>query len=243
MKIWGNIGGFTKLVLSTVSVKKYMKPIQQAKARGDFEEERRLISLVCDTWVNRIIKDFDMHFEIQGKENIPEGPCVLIGNHQAYCDIMAVLKAMEGHQLGFIAKEEFKPVPLLSTWIETCRGIFIPTLRGDTRESLRVINQGVEYIKEGFSMMIFPEGRRSWSSEMGEFKPGSFKLATKSKVPLVPITINGTYKMFEEREIMTPGQTATVVIHPPIDTSSLTKSEEKDLPDRVHQIIKSALPE
>ena len=243
MKIWGNIGGFAKLVRSITRVSKFQKPLRRAKESGNLEEERKIITQVCDTWVNGIIRDFDMHFEITGRENIPEGPCVFIGNHQAYCDIMAMLKAVEGHQLGFIAKEEFKPVPFLSTWIENTRGIFIPTLRGDTRESLRVINQGVEYLKSGFSMMIFPEGRRSWGPEMGEFKPGSFKLATKAKVPLVPVTINGTYKMFEEREIMTPGQTATVVIHPPIETAGLTKAEERELPEKVHAIIKSALPE
>ncbi len=242
MKIWGNIGGFTKLLGTVLRVNKYAKAIEQAKTKGDLEAERTAIEAACTSWVNDVIKTFDMHFEITGKENIPPGPCVFIGNHQAYCDIMAVLKATEGHQIGFIAKEEFKPVPYLSSWILRIRGLFIPTLRNDTRESLKVINEGVQIIKDGFSMMIFPEGRRSWGPEMGEFKPGSFKLATKAKVPVVPVTINGTYKMFEEREIMTPGQTATVVIHPPIETAGLSKAEEKELPEKVWNIINSALP-
>lgn len=242
MKIWGNIGGFIKLVHSITRVRKYIKPIERAKEAGDFEEERRQIAEACSTWINGLMKDFDMHFDISGRENIPEGPCVFIANHQAYCDVMAMLKAVEGKQLGFIAKEEFKPVPLLSAWVLRIRGLFIPTQRGDTRESLRVINTGAEYIKDGFSLMIFPEGRRSWGPEMGEFKPGSFKLATKAKVPIVPVTIDGTYKMFEENERMTPGQTATVIIHPPIETSNLTKEEQKALPDKVADIIRSALP-
>ena len=230
-------------MLGTIArVNKYAKPIERAKAQGDLDAERVAIETACSSWVNDVINTFDMHFDITGRENIPEGPCVFIGNHQAYCDIMAMLKAVEGHQLGFIAKEEFKPVPFLSTWILRARGLFIPTLRNDARDSLKVINEGVKYVKDGFSLMIFPEGKRSWSSQMDEFKPGSFKLATKAKVPLVPVTINGTYKMFEEREIMTPGQTATVTIHPPIDTASLSKAEEKDLPEKVWNIIHSALP-
>ena len=242
MKIWGNIGGFFKLLRSISRVNKYIKPIENAKARGDIEEERKQIIGACGTWVDALIELFDMRFEISGKENIPEGPCVFIGNHQAYCDIMAMLKATEGHHLGFIAKEEFKPVPYLSSWIIRARGLFIPTQRDDPRESLRVINQGAEHIKQGFSLMIFPEGRRSWGPEMGPFKPGSFKLAFKAKVPIVPVTINGTYKMFEERQIMTPGQTASVIIHPPIETANLTKAEERDLPEKVWNIIHDALP-
>ena len=242
MKIWGNIGGFTKLLGTVLRVNKLAKSIDNAKAKGDLEAEKAAIMHACTSWVDDVMKTFDMGFEVSGRENIPEGPCVLIGNHQAYCDIMAVLKAMEGHHIAFIAKEEFKPVPYLSTWILRIRGLFIPTLRNDTRESLKVINEGVQIIKEGFSIMIFPEGKRSWGQEMGEFKPGSFKLATKAKVPIVPITINGTYKMFEEHEIMTPGQTATVVIHPAIETEGLSKAEEKELPDKVWKIIHDALP-
>ena len=242
MKIVRNIPGFTKLVWSILKLNKYIPLIEGAKARGDFHEERVQIAAASQDWINRVMEIYDTKFEITGQENIPEGPCVFIANHQAYCDVPAVLKAFEGKAVGFIAKAEFKPVPFLSSWILRTRGLFIPTNGADPRESLKIINQGIEYIKEGFSMMIFPEGRRSWGPEMGEFKPGSFKLATKAKVPVVPITINGTYKMFEDQGYIKPGLTATVIIHPAIETANLTKAEEKELPDKVHEIIKSALP-
>lgn len=243
MKIWGNIGGLAKLVWSILRVNKYIKPIEEARAKGDFALERERIAEGVGVWVNDVIRIFDLSFIIQGRENIPDGPCVFIGNHQAYADIIAMLKAVEGKQLGFIAKEEFKPVPLMADWILRIRGLFIPTNASDPRESLRVINEGVELLNNGFSLMIYPEGRRSWGPEMGEFKPGSFKLATKAKVPVVPVTVDGTYRMFEENERITPGQSATVIIHPPIETAGMSKEEQKALPARVYEIVKSALSE
>lgn len=242
MKIYGNIINGAKLAWSAIRLKSHIAPIERARKDGNVEEEKRLIADVCSAWVNYVIDIYDIHLDISGRENIPEGPCVFIANHQGYADVPAILKALEGHQTGFIAKAEFKPVPLLAAWIIRIRGLFIPTNSSDPKESLRVINEGSQYIKEGFSMVIFPEGKRSWSSEMGELKPGSFKLATKAKVPVVPITMDGTYKMFEENNRITKGKSATVVIHPPIATDGMDRHEQATLNKRVEEIIRGALP-
>ena len=241
MKIWGNMRSGTKLVWSAIRLNSYIAPIENAKAKGDVEEERKAIAHVCSDWINWLMDKYNTTIDVTGKENVPDEPCVFIANHQGYCDVMALLKAVEGKQVGFIAKDSLKSIPLLSDWILRIRGLLIPT-NGDTRESLKVINKGIEYINEGFSMAIFPEGRRSWGSEMGEFKPGSFKLATKPGVPIVPVTINGTYKIYEEHERITSGQHVTVVIHPKIETKGLSRDEINDLHDEVYNIIKNALP-
>ena len=229
------------MVWSALKLKKYIAPIESAKAKGDFDAERAAISDVCSEWVNWLMDHYNTTMEITGQENIPEEACVFIANHQGYCDVMAMLKATEGKQISFIAKDALKKIPVLHDWIYRARGLMIPT-NGDTRESLRVINQGVEYVKQGFSLVIFPEGRRSWGPNMNEFKPGSFKLATKAKAPLVPVTISGTYKIYEEHEKITSGQHVVVKIHPAIETANLSKEELHELPDRVHKIIEDALP-
>lgn len=242
MKIKGNILSGAKLVMTVLRLNKFIGPLNDAKASGDVELEKKIIAEICSEWIDDVIKVFDMKLEIEGRENIPEGPCVFIANHQGYADVPAMIKALEGHATGFIAKEEFRPVPLLAAWIERINGLFIPTEGRNPRESLKVINEGVELINKGFSMAIYPEGRRSWSSVMGEFKPGSFKLATKAKVPIVPITIDGTYRMFEEHQRITKGQTAKVIIHPPIETEGMSRAEQAVIHARVEEIVRSALP-
>ena len=152
---------------------------------------------------------------------------------------MAVLYAVSGKQTGFIAKNEFSKVPLLGKWIRAIRGLFIK--RGDVRESLKIINEGAELINKGFSLVIFPEGTRSQKREMADFKPGSFKLASKAKAPVVPIVIDGTYKVFEQKRKVSKGETVRVTILPAIDTASLDRKSLAALPNQIEEAIKERL--
>ena len=89
-------------------------------------------------------------------------------------------------------------------------------------------------------MMIFPEGTRSLKSKMNSFKKGSMKLATKSRVPIVPITIDGSYNVLEVgRKVM--GNKINMVIHKPIYVNSLSKEEEQNLSEYVQNIIEDEL--
>ena len=78
---------------------------------------------------------------------------------------------------------------------------------------------------------------------MNEFKAGSFKLATKAKVPVVPIALNGTYHLYEETNTIKKKATIDIVIHPPIETSSLDRHETAVLPTTVENIIRSSFNE
>ena len=240
MKIIGNVGPMLKLATKTLSLNKYIRPLNKLKEKESYEEERALLVEAQRDWIDGLINAYGLKFEISGRENIPKEPCVFIANHQAYFDVMILEKALEGKQFGLIAKSEFEKVPVMSAWILRIRGLFIN--RGDARESLKTINEGVELIKKGFSLAIFPEGKRSCGEGMDEFKPGSFKLATKAKVPVVPITINGTYHFYEETGVFNPDAVASVVIHPPIETKDLDRNGQAELPDKVHEIIRNALP-
>ncbi len=239
MNIFKNFIGGSTLTWSALKFQKYMKVIKLKKEQGDLEAERQEIAKVTAEWSKYISEAFDMRFKISGRENIPEGACVFVANHQGYWDIMGVLQALEGKQVGFIAKNEFKKVPLLRDWIVAIRGIFID--RMDSRGALQVMKEGWSLLQQGFSLMIFPEGTRSHSNEMGEFKAGSFKLATKVNVPIVPIAINGTYKMYEETESMERGQTAAITILKPIETIGLKRDELNKIPEMVKEMIRKEI--
>ena len=242
MKIISNIPNGARLCRSVSIFNNYLGEIDELRQAGKKEEERALLAKATGQWVNKVMDLFDITINIRGKENIPmDRPCVFYANHQGYADIVVMLKATEGKQIGFIAKDSLEKLPYFGKWIRALHGVFIK--RGDAKAALRSIQAGVNELKDGYSLVIFPEGTRSHGHEMGEFKAGSFKLATKAKVPVVPVTIDGSYHMFEDRSIITSGAEVNMIIHPPIETADLDRKEASELHTRVENIIREGLKE
>ncbi len=239
MNILSQIPHIAFLIKSFLAVQKYAAPIDAARQSGDTEAERKHIREAEKNWSDMLIEKFETAINVVGKENMPEsGPVVFVSNHQSYIDIVAMFHIVP-FQLGFISKKENSKIPKLNDYILKTRGLFIE--RDDVRDTLRMINEGAEYLKQGFSLCIFPEGTRSKGPEMGEMKAGSLKLATKAGVPIVPITISGAYRFFEEKNRIVKGTSFDVTIHPLIDVSTLSREELKALPEKVENIIRSAL--
>ena len=188
---------------------------------------------VVSHWSTNTIKIVGMKIEVIGRENIPKEACLFVANHQSYFDIPALIYAID-KPIGFVAKKELEKIPVYKEWMLSMKSLFID--RGNAREAIKTINEGVQYLKEGYSMAIFPEGTRSRSKHMGEFKKGSLKLATKSKVPIIPISIDGTYKAFEERGSLRRAS-VTIIIDKPIYTKDLTREEENTLSDDLRNLI------
>ena len=174
-------------------------------------------------------------------ENIPDHDgLVFISNHQGYGDIIAMLLATEGRQISFVAKDQLSKIPLFGMWIKTIRGVFIQ--RVNAKAALKSIAEASDLVKQGFNMVIFPEGTRSRGGEMKPFKTGSFKLATKAKATIVPVTIHGTYDMFEARGTISPSS-SVVCFHPPVDTADLDRHALRELEGQVEATIRQKLVE
>ena len=120
------------------------------------------------------------------------------------------------------------------------RSVFIEN--DDPREALNAINRGIEYIKDGYSLAICPEGTRSKGPTVGPFMRGAIKLATKPGVPIVPVALNGTYKMLEETGVVSPAR-VDVKIFPAIPTAGISRKEEKEIGERVEQLIRDGVAE
>lgn len=242
MKVLPNIVPAAKIYGALKYLNAYKKQILASREAGDFENEREAIIKALRTWSAKLLDSFNITLDIHGQENLPEnGPVVFVANHQGYGDIPVCCAALSTIQFGFVAKEELMKVPLYGEWIMNIRSV--PIKRDDPRESLRAINTGIDYLRDGFSLVIFPEGTRSRGKPQREFKKGSLKLATKPGVPIIPVTINGTPAIFEERGIVTGNKTVTVTIHPAIETAGMSKEEQAHLAERVQKIIETALPE
>ena len=182
-----------------------------------------------------VMEMFGSSVNVKGIENLPDsGPVVMVGNHQGYADIFTYFSVFTKFQFSFVAKENLGNLPFYGKWIRRIRSVLIK--RNDPRASLKAISEGIEYLKQGFSLVIFPEGTRSMGPDPGRFHKGSLKLATKPGVPIVPISINGSYKMFEEEGYL-KGARIDVIVHEPIETKNLSRDEERELNDKVEKII------
>ena len=124
-----------------------------------------------------------------GKENMPKEAALYVGNHRSYFDILLLYVQCEG-LTGFVAKDSIEKVPSLRVWMRYLYCLFLN--RSDAREGLKTILTAIEYVKKGISICIFPEGTRNDGEELSmlPFKEGSFKIATKTGCPIVPVSIN-----------------------------------------------------
>lgn len=122
----------------------------------------------------------------EGLENIPKDRAVLyVGNHRSYFDIITSYRLLPGIT-GYVAKKEMAKVPLLRLWMRYIHCLFLD--RSNVKEGLKTILAGVDELKNGHSIWIFPEGTRNRGEEgsMLEFKEGSLKMADKAGCPVVP---------------------------------------------------------
>lgn len=137
---------------------------------------------------------------VKGRENIPENSAVLyVGNHRSYFDIVVGYVTAPG-LVGFIAKKEMEKIPLLAAWMRYLNCLFLD--RQNIKEGLKTILAGIEQIKRGVSVWIFPEGTRNGLKDpldMLPFKEGSLKIAEKSGCPVVPVAITGTAEILERQ--------------------------------------------
>lgn len=135
---------------------------------------------------------------VRGLENIPKDQAVLyVGNHRSYFDILVGYTTVPT-LLGFVAKKEMRRYPLLAQWMENVNCLFLD--RENPKEGLKTILQGIEYVKRGVSVWIFPEGTRNRNEDpldLLPFKEGSLKIAEKSGCPVVPVALTGTADVFE----------------------------------------------
>ena len=148
-------------------------------------------------WARSLIRMAGGEIIITGQENVPmSGPVLFIVNHQGYFDI-PVLLGFIAKPKAFLAKAELKIVPILSSWMKEMNCVFIKRER--LKQSRSALEHCARLLKESLSLVVFPEGTRSKSSRLGEFKTGAFKLALQTGVPIVPVALDGTYKLLEQQ--------------------------------------------
>lgn len=213
-----------------------VKSLEKKMNSTDWESH---VHKITSKWAMSHVKMSGADVSVHGLENVPKDiPVVFISNHQSNFDV-ALIMSYVNKPTGFIAKVETLKIPLVRTWMGYINCVFMD--RSSLKKSAQAIIEGVNILKAGHSLAIFPEGTRSKGGPVGDFKGGSFKLATKAKVPIVPITIKDSYKLMEANGNKIKPAKVEMYIHPMIETANLSKSELESLPETVKNIIVSKL--
>ncbi|MBQ4036668.1 MAG: 1-acyl-sn-glycerol-3-phosphate acyltransferase [Clostridia bacterium] len=173
----------------------------------------------------------------EGLEKVPDEPFVLVCNHQSQLDPMVAFVLLKGRQLGFISKKENMRIPIVGPISQKIG--FLPLDRDNPLRAMRTIHFGAKMIKEmGFSMGIYPEGTRSRSGELLEFKTGAFVMAKRAGVPLVVSAISGTKDATRRYPRPTHVNFRVLEVIPAEDVKAMTAEE---LAEKSREIIAAAL--
>ena len=195
-------------------------------------------SLAIVKWAfNVIIFLTGVDITVLGEENVPKDEAVLyVANHRSYFDIVLTY-ARVPRLTGYISKIEVERVPLLRNWMRNLHCLFLD--RQDIKQGLKTILTGIEKLKSGISICIFPEGTRN--KEKDTFLPfhgGSFKLAEKSGCPIIPIALNNVADIFEDHSPKIKKTKVVIEYGKPIYPNQLDKENKKNLAGYVSDQIK-----
>lgn len=224
--ILASLTGF--FLFSFISIA-YLPKIRTMEERAGVEYARKKLKWLSE----QILKSLDVKLDIKYKNreaidslDKKEG-VIFVCNHQSNLDIPAIVTALH-MDVGFVAKHEMKRWPFFGTWMKKSNCVFLN--RENPREGIKDIKKAVELIKKGYPTVIFPEGERSLTGKILNFKKGSFKLATETNGIIVPLTLKGTYDIQPRGTLkMARGKKVTLVVDEPIFVKNLSKDEEKVL--------------
>lgn len=193
------------------------------------------VHLIANLWARILLWIANTKVRVIGAENcLADKPQIFMANHQSDFDILIVLAHIPG-QFRWIAKKELFKIPLFGPAMR--KAGYIEIDRQDRQRALQSLEEAARKIREGKSVVTFPEGTRSKDGTVKPFKQGMFHLAIKAGVPIVPISIIGAHEIMPKRSLrIRPGR-ITMVIDRPIPVDGYTIETRAALIDRVRDTI------
>lgn len=177
--------------------------------------------------------------KVHGRENIDKNTSyVFVANHQGAYDIFAVYGFL-GHNFKWMMKKSLRKIFLVGYTCEKAGHIFVD--RSSQSAIRRTIETAERRLRDGMSIVVFPEGERTMNGRMGRFKKGAYQLALEFHLPLVPITIDGSYDVMPRWRKLPRYGTINLTIHHPIQAPA-TETDRETVMDLTRQAIASALP-
>lgn len=217
--------GFIPLLIAEWIIGKFNMDLKNKSSLALVKFGFRVILLLSGT---RVI--------VKGEEHVPKDKAVVyVGNHRSFFDIIITYVRVP-RPTGYIAKKEMLRYPLLLHWMKNLHCLFLD--RDNVKEGLKTILTGIEKLKSGISICIFPEGTRNKTDQAFlPFHDGSFKLAEKSGAPIIPMTMVNTSAIFEDH--LPKIKKATVILEygQPVYMKDLDKETKKNIGDYVQGLM------
>ncbi|OHD71220.1 MAG: acyl-phosphate glycerol 3-phosphate acyltransferase [Spirochaetes bacterium RBG_16_49_21] len=204
-----------------------------------FIASQRFMQIAGKIWARFNSLITPMFVTVVDKANIDKNRSyVIVANHQSQYDIF-VMYGWLPIDFRWVMKIELRKVPILGYYCYKAGHIYID--RSDSSAAIASINAAKDKIKNGTSILFFPEGTRSITGELMDFKKGAFKFALSINLPILPVTIAGTRNILPANSIaLFPGK-ATMILHEPIDVGGYDDDTVGELAARVKQVIQKSL--
>jgi 1-acyl-sn-glycerol-3-phosphate acyltransferase len=183
-----------------------------------------------------------VHMNVEGQHNIdPLRSYVVVANHTSNLDVMVCFLAVP-LPIRFLAKKELFSIPLLAT---AMRSIGIVEVDRSAHAAIhdQINVQAKKLIGAGRSLIIYPEGTRSRVGDLATFKKGAFTMAVTAQLPVLPVTIHGTYEAWPPHSMKIRGGRVNVVVEKPIETTGMTHADTTRLRNEAHGVIETRLAE
>jgi len=178
---------------------------------------------------------------VEGREKIDQDQAyMIIPNHQSMLDI--VVFNMLHHKLRWVSKVEIFKVPILGWEMKMVK--YIELERGNKHSVHQMMEKSVNSLRDGISVVIFPEGTRSLNGEIGRFKSGAFQLAVKTDKPLLPVLIDGTGDILPKHGFMFRNhRIVRIRVLDPIFPGQFNTGDPEELAEKIHAVMVNAMKE
>jgi len=186
-------------------------------------------------WARSILFVARVGVTVRGLERIdPARSVIYMCNHQSNFDI-PVLLGRFAVQFRWLAKAELFKIPIFG---RAMRGVGYISIDRDNRASaIESLASAAQTIRNGVSVMIFPEGTRSRDGRLKSFKKGGFVLAADAQVPIVPIIISGTFSIMPKGWLLIRPRPVCIDVLEPVQTTGYDRNTKQDLMDRVREAM------
>lgn len=201
--------------------------------------EEATLRMARTLWSPGLLHGAGARLAVQGLEHLEAGQAYLFAStHASQIDIPVLFVALP-RALRFVVKEELRPVPFLGWYLRATGMIFLR--RSEKRGAIEPLGRAAELLREGHSVLVFPEGTRSRDGRLRPFKSGVFRAAIEAGAAVVPVVIEGADRVLPPGGFRVRPGRIRVTICPPLATTGLKPHQRRELAQRVQEAASGAL--